>query len=87
MKKYIVESLVSFRHVHVVEAESEEQAFSIASEADDNWQEFLGVSKIDVQEYSEEHIKRFKEKEFWWDGVAFIGKNGEIDYQRPEYKF
>lgn len=86
MKKYIVESITTFRHIHVVEAENEDDAFSIASEADENWQEFLGVTKLDVQEFTEEHVKRFREKQFWWDGVAFRNaeEDGVVDYKHPK---
>ena len=82
--KYIVESLTTFRHVHVVEAENEEQAFAIASEADDNWQEFLGVVKLDVNEYTEEQIKVFKGKDYFWNGVAFINQDGNLAYRHPD---
>lgn len=89
MKKFIVETIGTFRQVHVVEAENEEDAYSIASEADDNWQEYLGELRVDCQEYSDEHIKRFKEKEFFWDGIAYRDeeKDGIISYRRPEIKF
>ena len=40
--KYIVETIGLHRHVHVVEAENEAQAFQIAQVADPNWEEYLG---------------------------------------------
>lgn len=84
MKKYIVETISQFRHIHVVEAESEEQALSVANEADENWQEYLGTTKLDVQEFTEEHVKHFREKQFWYDGVCYRNAAGEIDYKRPK---
>ena len=33
--KYIVETMSSFRHVHIVEAESEDEAFKIIEERND----------------------------------------------------
>lgn len=81
--KYIVETLGVFRMVHVVEANNEDDAFAIARAADDNWQEHLGEMKVDVQEYSEEHIKRFKEKDFFWDGVSYRADNGTVGYIHP----
>ena len=84
--KYIVESISTFRHIHVVEAETKEEAFSIAEEADDNWQEFLGVTKLDVNEYNEARAQVFKSKDFYWDGVA-RRVDGELVYDRPENNF
>ena len=83
-KKYIVETLTTFRHVHVVEADNEDQAFAIASEADDNWQEFLGVQRFDVSEYTEERIKHFKVKDYFWNGSAFLNEEGNIAYRHPQ---
>ena len=82
--KYIVESIGVFRMIHVVEAKDEGEAFEIARHADENWQEHLGEMKIDVQPYTEEHIKHFEEKEFWWNGVAKFDENGEVTYIHPE---
>jgi hypothetical protein len=81
--KYIVESITTFRHVHVVEADTKEEAFSIATEADDNWQEFLGVTKLDVNEYTEARAEVFRSKQYFWDGVA-RRENGELAYKHPE---
>ena len=79
--KYIVETISASRMVHVVEADSEEVALQIAERADDNWQEYLGTLKIDINEYTEEHIKHFKEKQFFWNGVSRM-VDGEIEYDR-----
>ena len=79
--KYIVETISVSRMVHVVEADSEEVALQIAERADDNWQEYLGTLKIDINEYTEEHIKHFKEKQFFWNGVSKM-VDGEIEYDR-----
>ena len=81
MPKYIVESLSTFRHVHVIEAESKEKAFEIADKADYNWEEYLGILKIDINEYSEEQIKVFKDKPFFWSGISYEDENGEVTYK------
>lgn len=86
MKKYIVESISTFRSVHVVEAEDEQQAFVIASEADDNWQEWLGVTKLDVSEFTESRVEHFRQKDFWWDGSAYLNEMGAIAYKHPDVK-
>ena len=44
MPKYIVEQLMTYRNVYVVEAENEAQATKVAEHADDNWQKFLGTN-------------------------------------------
>lgn len=84
MKKYIVETLTVVRQIHVVEAENESDAYKIASVADDNWQEYLGELKVDCQEYTEEHIKRFKEKSYFSDVVSYWDKNNPegVSYRR-----
>ena len=84
--KYIVETLQVHRMVHVVEAEDEERALSIARQADDNWQEYLGELKIDVNEFTEEQIAHFRRKEFFWNGVSYRNENGVICYNKPEIK-
>ena len=82
MAKYIVETIQVHRHVHVVEAENEDEALKIAEFADDNWQEYLGQLKVDINEFSEEQIKVFREKEFYWDGVSYKDENGRINYRQ-----
>jgi len=86
MKKYIVETISTFRSVHVVEAENDEQAFAIASEADDNWQEWLGVTKLDVSEFTESRVQHFREKQYWWDGSCYLNEMGAITYKHPNEK-
>jgi hypothetical protein len=87
MAKFIVETIQVHRHVHVIEAENESEALFIAEHADDNWQEYLGQLKVDVNEYTEEQIKVFKEKDFYWDGVSYKDENGKINYRHPSVKF
>ena len=84
MTKYIVESIGMFRQVHIVEAESEEKAFEIAETADDNWQEFLGTTKVDVAEFTEEHASVFRKKQYFWEGVSFKDESGAIKYKHPD---
>ena len=87
MAKYIVETLQVHRHIHVVEADNEDEALSIAEYADDNWQEYLGQLKVDINEFTEEQLKVFREKEFFWDGVSYRDENGVINYRHPNVKF
>jgi hypothetical protein len=84
MPVYIVETLSTFRHVHVVEAKDKDEALKVADKADYNWEEYLGLLKIDVNEYSEEQIKVFKEKPFFWSGISYIDETGEASYKHPK---
>jgi hypothetical protein len=83
MPKYIVEQLMTYRNVYVVEADNETQAIKVAENADDNWQKFLGTTTIDINEYTEERIAYFKQKEYFWDGCSYIDSEGFLAYRYP----
>jgi len=81
--KYIVETIGIHRHVHVVEAENEAQAFQIAQVADPNWEEYLGQQKVSIEEFNDARIQYFKNKQFYWDGVSTM-VDGEVAYIHPK---
>lgn len=81
--KYIVETIGIHRHIHVVEAENEKQAFEIAQIADPNWEEYLGQHRVSVEEFNEDRIQYFKNKQFYWDGVSTL-EDGEVAYIHPK---
>ena len=83
MPKYIVEQLSVFRNVYVIESDSEEEAVKISEYADDNWQEWLGCMKVDINEYTDERIAYFKDKDYFWAGVTYKDKDGYIAYHHP----
>ena len=83
MPKYIVEQLSAFRNVYVIEADTEEEAVKISEYADDNWQEWLGNLKIDVNEYTDERIAYFKHKDYYWAGETYKDKDGYVAYHHP----
>ena len=83
MPKFIVEQLSCFRNVHVIEAENEQEAIAISEQADDNWQEWLACLKIDVNEFSEERVAFFKDKQYFWNGVTYKDADGFIAYEHP----
>ena len=83
MTKYIVEQLMVYRNVYVVEADNETQAIKVAEHADDNWQKFLGTTTIDINEYTDTRIAYFKEKEYFWDGCSYVDGDGYIAYRYP----
>lgn len=80
--KYIVETINITRMVHVVEAADEEAALSVARVADDNWQEYLGEVKVDINEYSPERIAYFEKKNFFWSGTSYFDENGLVQYKK-----
>jgi hypothetical protein len=82
--KYIVETIVTFREVHVVESENEEIAKEIALNSDYNMSKHLGTHVATVYEYSERDRERFgKEDQYFWDGVKGVDVEGFLTYQRP----
>jgi GTP cyclohydrolase II len=81
MKKYIVETISTFRNVHVIEAENEDHLLQIADECDPNWDDWLGSIKHDVTEYSEEAIAKYKNKKYFWDGSVFVDDEGYVCYR------
>ena len=83
MPKYIVEQLSVFRNVHVVEANSQEEAIKISEVADDNWQEWLGCMKVDINEYSDQRIAYFKDRDYFWSGVSYKDNDGYLAYHHP----
>jgi hypothetical protein len=83
MPKYIVEQLMTYRNVYVVEAENEVQAIKVAEHADDNWQKFLGTTTIDINECTDARIAYFKEKEYFWDGWSYVDSDGFLAYRYP----
>ena len=83
MAKFIIEQVSLHRNVYVVEAETEAEARKVANVADDNWQAWLGHLDVDVNEYSDERIAYFKNKDYFWDGVSYKDADGFLAYIHP----
>lgn len=81
--KYIVETISSHKLVHVVEAESVEEAYRIAENADDNYQEHIGIMHYDVSPCTDERIEYYRSKNYFWDGVTYINEHGYVAYRHP----
>jgi hypothetical protein len=79
--KYIVETLSTFKLYHVVEAENEADAMLIAENADDNYQDWLGITKYDIEECTDTRLEKLKDKKYFWDGASFINDDGFITYK------
>lgn len=82
--KYIVETLSTFRQVHVVEADSEADALYLAEHADDNWQEHLGIVKHSIMECTEQTLASYKQMKYFWDGVTSLDADRNIKYVYPD---
>lgn len=82
--KYIVETLSLFKLYHVVEAENEADAMLIAENADDNYQDWLGIIKCDIEECTDIRLEKLKGKEYFFDGVSFINDEGFIAYKHAD---
>ena len=82
--KYIVETIQTFREIHVVEAENEEIAQKIAMDSDYNMSKYLGLHVAAIYPHSEDHIERFrKEDQYFWNGIKGVDADGYLTYQRP----
>lgn len=85
MPKFLVESLQTFHEVHVIEAESAEEAKKIASESDYNASVWLGTTFLEVNEYSDARIEQWKQREpYFFDGYARVDENGYLEYRKPD---
>jgi len=81
MQKYVVETLVTFREIHVVEAENEEKAKIIAENSDYNMSKHLGNQVMTVYNYSDADVDRFyREDEYFWNGVKSVDDRGFLVY-------
>lgn len=80
MKK-IIETISMFRNVYVVDINDNSEVELIASNADSNYEEYLGHKIIEVSDY-DENIFRFKNKKYFYSSTCFIDEEGYLSYQR-----
>lgn len=84
MAKFIVETLQTFREVHVIEADSREIAVKIAENSDYNMSVFLGSQILTVKPYSDVSVEDYRaEDEYFWDGVKSVNADGYLVYTTP----
>lgn len=82
--KYIVETILTFREVHVVEAENGEIAKEIALNSDYNLSTCLGAQVAALYPYTEDHVDRFcAEDKYFWMGIKGVDAEGFLTYTRP----
>ncbi|MFZ9241383.1 MAG: hypothetical protein ACO22R_09600 [Chitinophagaceae bacterium] len=83
-KKFVVETVSTFYEVHLVEAESEEEAKKIAGNSDYNASKWLGQQIANISEFKEEDLPRLKQIDsYFFDGYAGID-NGYLRYYRMD---
>lgn len=84
MTKFFVETISTFREVHIVEAENEEIAQKIAANSDYNMSKWLGQQVATIFEYNEQDLERYKrEDQYFWMGIKGIDEEGYLTYLRP----
>ena len=88
MPKFLVESLQTFHEVHVIEAETAEEAKKIAAESDYNASIWLGTTFLEVNECSDARIEQWKQREkYFFEGYARVDKDGFLEYRKPDGTF
>lgn len=82
--KIVVETLQTFREIHIIEADDYETAKKIALDSDYNMSKFLGTQILTVYPHSEERLKQFQnEDDYFWEGVKSVDAEGYLCYQHP----
>lgn len=84
MKKiFAVESFSTFHEVHLVEAESEDEAKKIAQHSDYNASKWLGQQISTVVEYMPSEQERFSQLDtYFFDGYAYVDETGHLGYKK-----
>ena len=86
-QKFIVETISTFSEIHIVEAESEEQAQFIAKNSDYNASKWLGQQFVAVEKYSEKDLERIKKRDdYFFEGFSTIDKDGCLVYKKMNGK-
>jgi hypothetical protein len=84
MKKiFAVESISTFAEVHLVEAETADEAEFIAKNSDYNASKWLGQQISTVVEYNERDKERFGQIDsYFFDGYAYVDETGHLGYKK-----
>ncbi len=84
MKKiFAVESISTFAEVHLVEAETADEAKFIAQHSDYNASKWLGQQISTVVEYNERDKERFGQLDsYFFDGYAYVDETGHLGYKK-----
>ena len=85
LKRFSVESVSSFYEVHIVHAESKEQAKFIASQSDYNASKWLGQQNCNVRVCEDADLSRFKESnDYFFAGSATVDNDGNLHYTKED---
>ena len=85
LKRFSVESVSTFYEVHIVHAETEEQAKIIASQADYNASKWLGQQISNVRVCDDADLVRFKElDDYFFAGSAAVDNDGNLYYMKED---
>jgi hypothetical protein len=84
MQKFVVETVVTFREVHFVEAENREFAEKIALNSDYNLSKHVGTQVATTYDFTDQDLERFrKEDEYLWEGLKKVDEDGTLMYRHP----
>jgi hypothetical protein len=85
LKRFSVESVSSFYEVHIVHAESKEQAKFIASQSDYNASKWLGQQTCTIRVCEDADLSRFKElDDYFFAGSATVDTDGNLYYMKED---
>jgi len=81
MTKFVVETLTTFREVHLVEAPDVEKAKKIALSSDYNGSYHLNTDTMTAYEFDPLDLKRFEEADqYFWKGFKTVDEEGCLLY-------
>lgn len=87
-KRFAVETVSTFFEVHIVHAENEEQAKSIAQNADYNASKWLGSQVVTVFEPSDVDMNRYRTLDsYFFEGSACVDEDGYLYYVKQNGEF
>jgi hypothetical protein len=80
-KRFAVETISTFAEVHIVFAENEEEAKTIAANSDYNTSKWLGQQLIRVRDCGKKQIERYKQEDkYFFNGATMIDNENYIVY-------
>lgn len=80
--KYYVTSEIKYSLVHLIEANSEEEAIKISREADDNWQSHSEQTLVSLEYLTDDNYRQLIEKSdgYLFKGYVYRSREGDLGY-------